>query len=295
MMKVSRRSRRLADNPWFFLGPGLVFLIVINIFPLVYSLWVSLHVDELANPSINHFTGFENYIHDLRDSEFLYSLLTSLILTAATVAIQFAVGFAIGLALYRRDVRWRRLFTSILILPLAVSPLVVSILWRFMLDPANGILPYLFGRVGINLGSPLTSTLGAYIVLVVVYSWEWTPFVALFLYSAMMGLDTGPFEAATVDGATPVQTVRHVMVPMLRQLITILGLLEGVTAFRMFTVVDIVTSGGPGTSTQSASYLVWQNALNFFNMGTATSMSWIIIVIMSIAVLIMIKVWRFEV
>ena len=289
------RARRLVDNPWLFLGPGLLFLVVINIFPLVYSLWISLHVDELTNASIDHFTGIENYISDFRDAQFLYSLMTSAILTVATLVIQFGVGFAIALALYRRDIHYRKLFTSILILPLAVSPLVVSILWRFMLDPSNGVVPYLFAKAGVSLGDPLTSTFGAYIVLIIVYSWEWTPFVTLFLYSAMVGLDIGPFEAATIDGAGPVQSVRYVMIPMLRQIMMILGLLEAVTAFRLFTVVDVVTSGGPGTSTQSASYLIWQNALDFFNMGTATSMSWIVIIIMSLVALVMIKVWRFEV
>jgi multiple sugar transport system permease protein len=292
---VAVRHNQRQYSQWFFLAPGLFVLLVLNIFPMLYSLWVSLHRLDLADPGLNAFVGLQNYWADLHNGEFLQSLGTTLVITVATVVVQFVGGFLIALALNRTDVRGHKIVASVLIMPLAISPLVIGILWRFMLNADYGIVIWLFHSLGIHAVNPIGTPLGAFLSVVGVYSWEWMPFVALFLYAAMLGLDRSPFEAAAVDGATPTQTVLRIMLPMLRQIFVILVLLQTVTAFRMFTIVDVLTAGGPGTVTQTLSYLVWQNGLNYFTTGTATSMSWIMVIIMSIFAALLIKVLKFEV
>ncbi len=288
-----RRRRQLA--PWLFLGPGLFVLAILNIFPMLYSLWVSLHHMDIDAPELTRFVGLAEYWNDVRSPQFTHAFIITVTMMMATLIVQFVGGFLIALALNRSDIRGHKIFASILILPLAISPLVVGILWRFMLNADFGVVIFLFHTVGLHIIDPIGTPVGAVISVIIVYSWEWTPLVALFLYSAMLGVDRSPFEAAMVDGASPSQTVFRIMLPMLRQIITILVLLQAVTAFRMFTIVDVLTAGGPGITTQSLSYLVWEHGLNYFTMGTATSMSWIMVVIMSVAAALFIKFMKFEV
>ncbi len=292
---IKRDKRRQTLEPWLFLGPGLIVLALFNIFPMIYSLWVSLHHMDIGAPQLNRFVGLTEYWNDLRNPAFFHALGVTAVIVIATLAVQFVGGFLIALALSRSDVPGHKIFASILILPLAISPLVVGILWRFMLNADFGIVVYFFHLVGARVINPIGTPGEAVLSVIVVYSWEWTPLVALFLYSAMLGLDRSPFEAAMVDGASPTQTVLKIMIPMLRQIFIILLLLQTVTAFRMFTLVDVLTAGGPGTTTQTLSYLVWEHGLNYFTMGTATSMSWIMVVMMSVFAVLFIRFVKFEV
>ncbi len=302
---ASRRGRYLADrhkarvirsrSRWLMITPGIAILLAFNVFPLIYGLWVSLRVDNLSQPNLAHFVGLANYRADLASPLFLSALGRTVEMTAGSVMLQFVVGFLIALVLSRRSRLGQRIFASLLILPLAISPLVNSILWNFMLNPEYGVITYLIRELGLGNVNPLGSPLGATLSVIVLFSWEWTPFVALFLYSAIIALDRDPFEAAAVDGASQRQIVLKIMLPALRNLAVILLILQLATAFQLFVEVDLLTNGGPGASTETLTYLVFQNGLNYFDMGTATSMAWIMVIIMSVLAVFFIRTFKFQV
>ena len=270
-------------------------LAVLGVFPMLYSFWISLHQWYLGQPYLFPFVGLANYASVLESSVFLHTVAVTLGLTVATVALQLVLGLGMGLLLYRRDIAGLTAYRTLLILPMAVAPMVAGILWRFMLNPDYGVLAYLADRVFGGTWNPLGSTWPALGTLLATYTWEWTPFVALFLYAAMLSAPKEALEAAQIDGASDSQAVRYILLPYLRQVVTVVGVLEMVTALRMFTLVYTLTSGGPGLSTATVSYRIWQNGLNFFFMGRAAAESWIVIAIASVLATVLIRVGRFEV
>jgi len=260
---------------------------------MAYSLWVSFHRYVLGE-QLRPFIGFRNFANALSNPDFLHALWMTGFLTVTTVLAQLVFGLVVALILNRHDIFGRRIFSTIFTLPMAVSPLVVGILWRFMLNPSYGVLTYMIDRIfhqHIDLSHPVLAT----VALLVTYTWAWTPFATLFLYSALLNVDNEPLEAAQVDGASNLRIVWSIQLPMIRHLIILVTLLQTITAFRMFTIPDLLTSGGPGTTTQTLSYLVWLRGLNYFNLGSASAMSWLMVIVASVFAVLFLRYGRFEV
>lgn len=291
---VRPARRPIRWERYWFLFPGLGVLILINIFPMLYSLWVSFHrfvLGEHARP----FIGLRNFANAITNADFIHALWMTGLLTVATVGAQLVFGLIIALVLNRDDIFGRRIFSTIFILPMAVSPLVVGILWRFMLNPSYGVLTYVVDKITGQHVDLLTHPVLATIALLVTYTWAWMPFATLFLYSALLGTDPEPLEAAQVDGASNFRIIWSIQLPMIRQLIVLVMLLQTITAFRMFTVPDLLTAGGPGTTTQTLSYLVWLRGLNYFDLGSASAMSWLMVIVASVFAMLFLRFGRFEV
>lgn len=278
-----------------FLLPGLLVLIALNIFPMIYSLFVSFQHYTLSDIANRHFVGFANFASDLTSSIFLHALFITLVMTVATVLAQLFFGMIIALVLNRNDLVGRKVFSTLFLLPMAVSPLVVGILWRFMLNPSFGVLSYFVdGVLGTHVDL-LTHPFLAVLSVLVTYTWAWTPFTTLFLYSALLGVDKEYREAAQIDGARNLRIIVSVQIPIIRNLVVLVVLLQTITAFRMFSVPALLTNGGPGITTQTLSYLIWQQGLNYFDMGSASSMSWIVVIIASVFAALFLKYGQFEV
>lgn len=298
MSKTSRRTARSRFHPaerFGFLLPGLAILIALNIFPMLYSLVVSVQHYTLSDVSGRHFVGLANFVADITNPSFQHALFITLLMTATTVLAQLFFGMVIALVLNRHDIVGRKVFSTIFLLPMAVSPLVVGILWRFMLNPSFGILSYFIDNIAGTHVDLLTHPVTAVIALLVTYTWAWTPFTTLFLYSALLGVEKEYREAAEIDGAKNLRIIWSVEIPIIKNLVVLVVLLQTIAAFRMFTEPVLMTNGGPGISTQTLSYLVWQQGLNYFDMGTASSMSWIMVVIASVFAGLFLKFGHFEV
>ena len=298
MRRIANRSQGSRFTPaerYGFLLPGLIVLFLLNLFPMLYSLWVSFQRYNLSDVTDRHFVGLSNFVTDITNPTFLHALFITLFLTIVTVLAQLCFGMIIALVLNRSDIVGRRFFSTVFLLPMAVSPLVVGILWRFMLNPSFGVLSYFVDNIAGTHVDLLTHPLLAVVSVLVTYTWAWTPFTTLFLYSALLGVEKEYREAAQIDGARNLRIVWSIEIPVIRNLIVLVVLLQTIAAFRMFTVPVLLTNGGPGTTTQTLSYLIWQQGLNYFDMGAASSMSWIMVVIASVFAMLFLRFGQFEV
>ncbi|MBA3415837.1 MAG: sugar ABC transporter permease [Chloroflexia bacterium] len=280
------RRRRL--GPYLVMLPALLFLLAVSIVPLLYSLVVSLLRYNLMNPDRTGFIGLRNFQLILASPEFWNSLLVTVQFVVIAVGLELVLGLGLALVL-SRDVPGIGFFRSFLLVPLALAPVVVGLLWRFMLNTESGILNWAISLLGFSRTDFLSNTTLALPVIALVDVWQWTPFMFLILLAAIQALPPEPFEAAAIDGASTWETIRHIALPMLRYPILVAVLLRTIDAFRVYDLIFMMTRGGPVTATDTLSWSVYNNGFRNFNMGYAAALSWIILIIVSVVVAVFVR------
>ena len=285
-----RRWRWLDNNPWVFVLPVTVYLLGLGVYPLASSFVLSLHEYHIDTRSFT-WVGFSNYAAIFQDSEFYQAFRNTAVFTVATVAIELVLGMGLALFMSRRMIG-RGLLRTILIIPMMTTPMVVGLMWRFLFNTDFGIVDYvlkaLFGMRPINwLGSAPYSLLS----LIIVDVWQWTPFAFLILYTGLQTLPGELLEAAVVDGARGIQVFRHVVVPLLLPLITIVILFRGMDSFRAFDTVYTLTFGGPGRESATLSFLAYLEGFAYSHLGLAAAMSYVMVAVIFVGV----TVYRFVV
>src|SRR3954465_5106923 len=210
---LAQRERRFAA---MLLAPAFVALLATTTLPLLFLAGTSAFRMDLAMPFADGFIGVENYRILLADERFWSSLLVSLIYTGSTVTLQVTLGLALALLVMdmKRGQGWFRL---IAILPVVLSPAVVGMIWRtFMLAPEFGVIDYLAINAGIGSKNWLGDPLLAMISVVVIHTWQWTPFPHRVLLASLASLPEDIYEAARLDRATAWQPFRRITLPLLR-------------------------------------------------------------------------------
>jgi multiple sugar transport system permease protein len=192
--------------------------------------------------------------------------LTALFVMLA-VPLEFVFGLATAVAL-NRDFRGRRFWVTILLIPTMIAPVVVGMIWRFMLMPNFGFLTYYLGHLGLFNETPLFSNeITAFIALVLIDVWEWTPFMMLFMLAGLFSIPQDPIEAAYIDGATRWQIFRHVQIPLLRPMMILALLFRTIDASKTFDIVHVLTEGGPGDATQLISVFAFRTSFVSWDLG----------------------------
>jgi multiple sugar transport system permease protein len=250
------------------LTPALAALLAIIAGPAMYAILASFRAWDLSDPASGQpFVGLQNYGTLLNDPYFWSALQTSTIFAVGAVTIEFILGFGVALLLMDQRI-FKKLITTIVLIPLMVTPVVVGLIWRYMYDPSDGLVYYLLGLIpgGSNFGG-LTSTSTALVAVMLVDVWEMTPFIILVMVAGLAALPDEVFEAARIDGAGRLEQLRSITLPLLRPLILLVVLLRFIDAFRTFDSIYIMTGGGPGTSTEVISLYDFNTAFQSFQMG----------------------------
>lgn len=281
----TRRRRSRAAAPWLHLAPALVAIGLTTVYPLVSALITSLRewrLTETRAPA--GFVGLENYRRALADDQLWNSLAVTLQFTVISVVA--AVGLGLGMALLlNRAGRLSRITQAALILPFAVAPALKGYSWRFMLNPDTGVYDRMLDTVfpfaqDVDwLGSPL----GAMAVLLMTEVWGWAPLIALMFLGGLAAIPTEVREAARIDGANVWQEFSRVTFPLLRPLILIVVFLKAIWAVKIFDQVVTTTGGGPGRSTETLNFYVYQQGFSFLDIGYASAVSWILVALLGIA------------
>jgi len=245
-----------------FLLPGLTFLFVIDLVPLLYAAWVSLYEWWLVRPRDIRFVGAGNYARLLRDPAFWQSVTVTTLFTVGAVVVELVVGFALAL-LFAQPFRFLRPLRVVLLLPLFVVPVVGATMWRVIFHPEMGVLNYYLGQLGLGQPAWLSDPTLALVSITLVDAWRTIPFMFLVLYAGLEVLPAELFEAAAVDGASRWQAFRHVTVPLLAYIMLVAVLIRGMDAFREFDIIFVLTAGGPGTATETIQLLGYR----FFGLG----------------------------
>jgi multiple sugar transport system permease protein len=265
------------------LAPTVLILLGLSLYPTIYNFWQSLQTSQLVGPST--FGGLKNYKDLFSDHRFWSSSLVTLQFMAITVTATMVLGLALAVALDRVTDRTRRLLLPLVIMPMAMSPIVVGLIFKFLYNDAVGPINWFIGLIGPNPdNSFLAQTSTAVWAVAVVDIWQWTPFAVLVFLAALQSLPGGPIEAARIDGAGSIATFFYVRLPMIKTELMVVFLLRTLDSFRIFDVVYATTRGGPGTSTETLSIYLQRVAFSFLDFGYAGAMSIFLIIVAVILV-----------
>ncbi|HRF08190.1 MAG TPA: sugar ABC transporter permease [Xanthobacteraceae bacterium] len=267
---LAQRERRFAT---LLLAPAFLALMVTTTFPLLFLVYTSAYRIDLAMPFANGFVGFENYSVLLQDSRFWQSLVISLVYTVSTVILQVVIGLA--LALFVMDMkRGQGWFRLIAILPVVLSPAVVGMIWRtFMLAPEFGIVDYLAISAGLGSKNWLGDPTLAMISVIVIHTWQWTPFAFMVLLASLAALPDDIYEAARIDRASAWQRFRRITLPLLRPAIVMVIIMRTMVALTAFAAIFTVTGGGPGTATEILNLYAYRKSFTELSIGYGSALA----------------------
>ncbi|TAN33873.1 sugar ABC transporter permease [bacterium] len=258
--------------------PATVLLVALSVFPLLYSLWLSLTDSSLLSTQAPRFTGVANYVTILGDHLFWTSLGVTAVFALSVVTVQLAVGIGLAMALHRLK-RAQQVLATVLLMPSILSPSVASFQWRQLFNYNSGVLNYALQKLGLPLQGWTADPHLALPSLVVVDFWEWTPFMMLLLFAGLQSIPPQVFEAARVDGSTGWQIFRFQILPLLRRVIAIAVILRLIAAFKVFDVIYVLTQGGPGSITESLAYYTYVQGFRYFTVGYSAALSFVSLVL----------------
>ena len=271
--------------------PAVLVLLLLTIYPFLYLLYVSSYIWPISPTLPRIFLGFGQFTYLFQDPTFIESLSVTVKLMVVGVTIQISLGTILAILLSTKT-RITNYFTLPFMIPVFISPVVVGLIWKFMFNYDLGILNYLFEIVGIGAINWLGTPQNAFWSVVIIDTWQWTPFTTLIIKAGLDTVDPTPIEAATVDGANRFQIFRHVTFPSIAPIFTVALLFRTLDAFKAFDIIYIVTRGGPGGSTYVLGYNIWKTAFYQNQLGLAAAMSVIMIIIATILALILIKIMK---
>lgn len=254
-------------------APAVLYVLAVALLPMARGIADSLYDDSLLRPGRTHFVGLDNYVAIVTDPSARRALVNTVAFTVAAVAIELALGLALALLLWRDD-RFNRACLALLVVPMAVTPLAVGLIFRALLAPDFGLIGYTLARL--HLGSQhgvLADPLTALPTLVAIDAWQWTPLMVLILLAGLRALPADLLEAATVDGAGPWALLRRVVLPLLAPTIALAVVLRAIDAFKLFDTVFVTTQGGPGDATNVLMFYAAKQGLEFFEIGAASAVS----------------------
>jgi multiple sugar transport system permease protein len=260
----------------------MLLVMVVFIGFLVYVVALSLTNSTLAKP-FQGFIGFANYTKALRDRAFGTSVSNTLLFAFVVTTVETLLGFFFALVLHR-EIRAGRYLRTLALLPLFTPPVAVAMIWKLIYDPGSGLLNYYLMKIGItqepiaflgqrNLAMP---------ALMVADVWQWMPFCFLLCLAALQTLPHDPYEAAAVDGASEWQVLRRLTIPMAMPAVIVTFLFRFLIALKVFDLVFMLTYGGPGTSTEVASFYIYRIGFTQFKTGYAAAMTVLVFLLVSV-------------
>jgi len=264
---------------WFLL-PGLIFLFVIDLIPLLYSAWISLFNWWLIRPRDIRFVGLANYVRLAGDPEFTRAVVVTTLFTTGAVVLEFLAGLGLAL-LFAQPFRFLRTLRVLILLPLFVVPVVGATMWRVIFHPEMGVLNYYLAALGLGRPPWLSDPKLALVSITLVDAWRTIPFMFLVIYAGLEVLPPELFEAAAVDGASGWQSFRYITVPLLTYIMLLAVLIRAMDAFREFDIIFVLTGGGPGTATQTIQLLNYR-AFGLGHMGEANAIGIVTLILVAL-------------
>ncbi len=271
-----------------FILPGLIVLVAIILFPLLFTIRVSFSGWDVAQPGMD-WIGIENYHRLAEDARFWEAFARLAVMAIGSVALEYLLGFCLALLVWR-EARAGRFFRVLFLVPMMTTPVIMAVIWRTVfhesLGPANDLLR-LLGLAALpwlsHAGLAMTS-------VIIVEVWQWTPFMFLMLLAGLLSLPREPFLAAAIDGAGPIRTFLRVTFPMIAPISIGAIVIRLIEASKIMDTVYVITSGGPGTATETSSYYIFIRGLRDFQIGYAASLSFTYLVVMAVSLTIIAKV-----
>jgi multiple sugar transport system permease protein len=264
---------------WLLLAPALFFVAAMALFPLGYSFLLSFREWKLARSvTPGDWVGLQNYWYLLTDDpDFLEAIQVTSVFVVSNVGVTLLVALGAALLLHRAG-RINTFARVLLILPFVMSPALVGISFRFFLNGEYGIVHHLIGLAFPSMVDTIwlaDSTLSM-VAVIAADVWHWAPYMTLVMLGGLASIPKETEEAARVDGASAWAVFRDVTLPQLLPVISVVLVLKTVFALKAFDIIYTLSNGGPGRSTQTLAYFVYETAFNYYNMGYAAAAAYIL-------------------
>ncbi|QJP17237.1 sugar ABC transporter permease [Starkeya sp. ORNL1] len=277
-MRVLAFADRDWRTGWAFALPGLITLVVVMGFPLVYALLISLSSLTLLKPMLQPSVGLRNFATVMADPLFWGAVWLTIKYSVVTVVGEFVIGLAVAMML-NRTVTMKPVYFAILTIPMAMSPVSVALIWRMLLQPNLGIANQLMEALGLPRLDWLGSADLALWTMAGIDIWQQTSFVVLILAAGLAALPRDPYEAAEVDGASQFQQFWYITLPMLRPVAAIAVIIQLINEFRTYDLVYVLTKGGPGTSTEMLSFFAYRRAFLGLHLNEGAAAAFVLLLI----------------
>ncbi len=249
--------------------PAVVFIGLLMVFPILYTLYLSFTNWNLTSGMEPSFVGINSYLRVFSEPRFLHALGRTFTFTVFAVAIEVVLGVAIALILNRAFVG-RSVAKLLLLLPLVATPVAVGIVFNLFYDPTIGLLNFALHALGLPQGRWVSSENSVIASLVLVDVWQWTPMITLIVLAGLAGLSEEPAEAARVDGASDWQILRFVTIPMVMPVILTAMILRLIDALKTFDIIFAMTGGGPGYASETLNIMGFKYSFEYFRMGQSS-------------------------
>ena len=252
-------------HKFVFLLPGLLVLLGILIFPIIFTVRLSFSGWDSFNPGLD-FIGLENYIRLFTDDRrFWESFLRLGFLSITTVFLQYIIGFSLALLVWK-EIKFKRFFRVLFLIPMMTTPVIMTVIWRTFFHESLGPVNDFFSLFGM---SPpwLSHEVLALVTVMIVEVWQWTPFMFLLMLAGLLSLPKEPFLAAAIDGASSIRKFIYVTFPLMAPISIGAIIIRLIEASKIMDTVFVLTSGGPGTSTETSSFYIFIKGLREFQIG----------------------------
>ncbi len=249
--------------------PAIIFIGLMMVFPILYTLYLSFTNWNLTSGMEPAFVGVDSYLRVLTEPRFLQALGRTFTFTFFAVAIEVVLGVTVAIILNRAFVG-RSLAKLLLLLPLVATPVAVGIVFNLFYDPTIGLLNFLLNSVGLPQGSWVSSEKTVIPALILVDVWQWTPMITLIVLAGLAGLSEEPIEAARVDGASEWQILRYVTIPMVMPVILTATILRLIDALKTFDIIFAMTGGGPGYASETLNIMGFKYSFEYFRIGQSS-------------------------
>jgi multiple sugar transport system permease protein len=274
--ETARRESRAGSWLLSFEGrmmlPALVILAAISILPLLYIIWMSLNEVTLLGGSgiASRWTGLGNWAGMFTDANVGAGWVRMAIYFMATVGLQVILGVAIALLIH--EVIWgRNLALSLILIPMFIAPVIVGLLGRFLINPTYGLYSWILEETGIFTGNILGEDVPAFVAVVLMDVWEWTPLITLITLAGLVSVQQQVLEAAKVDGAGYWSRLWHIVLPSISGIVLVALLVRSMDALRYFDIIWLVTGGGPANATKIIPMGLYEVAFRFLQLGYAAT------------------------
>jgi multiple sugar transport system permease protein len=292
---VTRRrkfSKRRARAGRMFVAPNLAAVAVFMVFPLGFSLYMSFQNWDLFRPA--KFVGLANYRSLFTgDPLFSIALRNSVVYTVGTVVPTVLISLAVA-GVLNRKIKGINFFRTVVFLPLAVSSVVMAVVWQFVFNTNNGLLNIMLGWIGIRPIPWLVDPKWAMASLCMVSIWRSVPFATVILLAAMQGVPDTLYEAARLDGAGELRQFVSITVPLIRAAVSFVVVISIIHAFQAFDLVYVLTgrNGGPETATYVLGIMLFQHAFAFLEFGYASALAWVMFAILLVLTVVQLRLAR---
>jgi len=249
--------------------PAVIFVVLMVIFPFGYAFWLSLQ-DYRIGQAVK-FIGIGNYTALIQDEQFWNGIKLTFILYITALILQLILGVGLGMLLHRVQLM-RGLVRTVMVSPFMLPPVVIGMMSIVILDPGMGVANYLLKAANLPTSLFLASTDYVIYTVVLIDTWQWTPFVALIVLGGLQSLPTKIYEAAAIDGATGWREFIYITLPLLGPTILTAAVLRSVDLLRFFDVIYITTQGGPGYASSTLNIYAYRKAFEFTDIGYAAAL-----------------------